>query len=196
MPGSIMIIAGSPRKGGNTMTLAKWVADGARAAGAEVELIDAARLSYKAPGCTACMSCQNSELFLCAIKDEAADIIARMPKCSVVVFASPVYFMGFSAQIKHIIDRMYSLIKIDHENHTVRHALKNTEIALVASAGGDEGSGLNLIKANIDAITGFLGKKARKLCIPFAPFQSGEMDLNNELREKAEAFGAELANGR
>ena len=192
----IMIVVGSPRKGGNTMTLAKWVADGATGAGAEVEIIDAARLEYKAPGCTACMSCQNSEAYVCAVKDDAAEILARMPKCSVVVLASPVYFMGFTAQIKHIIDRMYSLVKIDHEKHSVRHALKDTEIALIATAGGDEGSGMNLIKANIDSIAGFFGKKVQKFCVPFAPFHAGELDLNGELREKAEAFGAGLAAGR
>jgi multimeric flavodoxin WrbA len=189
----ILIIAGSPRKGGNTMTVAKWVADGAKASGADVEIVDAARLDYKTPGCTSCMSCQNSDRFLCAVKDDAAELLARMPKFDVVVFATPVFFMGFSAQLKHIVDRMYSLVKIDHEKHTVKHALEKVELALVATAGGAEGSGLNLVKANIDAIAGFLGKKARKFCVPFAPFQAGELDLDSELRAKAESFGAELA---
>lgn len=193
MSKKIMIVVGSPRKGGNTMTLAKWVAQGAEAAGAEVEIVDAARLEYKTPGCTACMSCQSSDSFLCAVKDDAAEVLARMPKCSVVALATPVYFMGFSAQLKHIVDRMFSLTKIDHEKHTVKHALKDTEIAFLATAGGDEGSGLAQVKANIDSIAGFLGKKVRKLCVPFAPFHAGELDLNAELREKAEAFGASLA---
>ena len=189
----ILIVSGSPRKGGNTMTVVKWVADGASAAGAEVEIVDAARLNYKAPGCTSCMSCQNSEAYVCAVKDDAAELLARFPKYDVVVLATPVFFMGFSAQLKHIVDRMYSLVKIDHEKHTVKHALNDVEFALIATAGGGEGSGLNLVKANIDAICGFLGKKPRKFCVPFAPFQSGELDLDGELRAKSEAFGAALA---
>ncbi len=191
----IMIVTGSFRKGGNTATVAKWIADGASQAGAEVEIVDAARLEYKASGCTACMSCQNSKEYRCAIKDEASDVLARIPKCSVLVLATPVYFMGFSAQIKHLIDRMLSLTKIDHQKHKVEHALKGTELALVATCGGSEGSGLALLKSNFDAIAGFLGKKGRHFNIPFAPFHTGELDLNGEMREKAEAFGAELASG-
>jgi len=191
----IMIVTGSFRKGGNTATVAKWIADGATQAGAEVEIVDAARLEYKTAGCTACMSCQASKEFRCAIKDEASEVLARMPKFSVVVLATPVYFMGFSAQIKHIVDRMFSLTKIDHQKKKVEHALKGTELALLATCGGSEGSGLSLLKSNFDAIAGFLGKKGKKFCVPFAPFQSGELDLNAEMREKAEAFGAELASG-
>ncbi len=188
----IMIVVGSNRKGGNTATVAKWVADGAREAGAEVETVDAARLKYKANGCTACMGCQNSKEYRCAIKDEASDILARIPECSTLVIASPVYFMGFSAQTKLFLDRMFSLMKIDHAKDKVEHALKNTEIALIATCGGDKGSGLALIQSNIDAIAGFFGKKARKLAIPFAPFQPGEIESNVELKEKAESFGASL----
>lgn len=188
----IMIVVGSNRKGGNTAVLAKWVADGAREAGAEVETVDAARLKYKANGCTACMGCQNSKEYRCAIRDEASEILARIPECSVLVIASPVYFMGFSAQTKLFLDRMYSLMKIDHEKGRIDHAMKNTGFALIASCGGDEGSGLSLIKANIDAIAGFFGKKAQKFVMPFAPFQSGEIESNTELKEKAEAFGASL----
>ena len=196
MSKKIMIVVGSPRKGGNTMTVAKWVAEGATSAGAEVEIIDAARLNYKTPGCTSCMSCQNSEAYVCAVKDDATEILARMPKCSTVVLSTPVFFMGFTAQIKHIIDRMYSLVKINHEKHTVTHALKNTDIALIVTAGGDEGSGLGLVKTNADAIAGFLGKKVRKFCVPFAPFHAGDLDLNSDLRQKAEAFGAELVGAK
>ena len=51
MSKKIMIICGSPRKKGNTMTLVNWVKSGAEEAGAKVELVDAAHLKYKTNGC-------------------------------------------------------------------------------------------------------------------------------------------------
>ena len=44
MSKKIMILSGSPRKNGNTNTVVGWFIEGAREAGAEVELIDAASL--------------------------------------------------------------------------------------------------------------------------------------------------------
>lgn len=192
MSKKMMIVTGSPRKGGNTAKLASWVAEGAKEAGAEVEIIDAAHLKYKTNGCTACMGCQQSEEFKCIIKDEASDIIARIPEQNVLILASPVYFMGFSAQIKLFLDRMFSLFKISSADNEYKHCLQNTDMALIAVAGGDEGSGLNLIKANMDAIAGFMGKKAECFTLPFAPEDPGELDSNLELKDKAYAFGAEL----
>lgn len=192
MSKKVMILTGSPRKGGNTAVVSNWVAEGARDAGAEVETIDVARLEYKTNGCTACNGCKQTELFKCIIKDEASEILSRMPEQDAIVFATPVYFMGFSAQIKLLLDRMYSLIRID-EAGKIEHKLHKPVIALIATAGGDEGSGINLVKSNIDAVAGFLGKPAKKFAVPFAPSEPGEIETNVELKEKAMAFGSELA---
>jgi multimeric flavodoxin WrbA len=193
MAKKIMIVTGSPRKGGNTMTLAAWVAEGAREAGAEVEIVNAAALDYKTNGCTACNGCQESEKYGCIIKDEASPIIARIPEMDVLVLATPIYFMGFSAQIKLLLDRFYSLMKINPEDHTFKHELGDMEWALIASGGGDEGSGLGLVEANMNAIAGFFQKKPKVLKVPFAPAAPGEIDTNLELKDKALDFGQGLS---
>lgn len=187
----IMIITGSPRKDGNTNTVAKWVAFGAREHDAEVEFVDAARLNYKTNGCTACMGCQESDDYRCIIKDEASEIIARVPDQDIVVFASPVFFFNFNAQTKLIMDRMYSLIKF--RNGQIIHRLNNTEFALIGTAGGDIGSGLDILEATMKKITGFFGKIPKCLLVPNTPHELGEIAMNIELKEKAVAFGAELA---
>ena len=142
----ILIVTGSPRKQGNTNTIAGWVADAAREAGAEVRLVNAATLKYKTGGCMACMGCQESEEYRCVIKDEASDIIASIPEYDVLVLASPVYFFSVTAQIKPFIDRMYCLTKFS--DTSIQTALDHTEFGLIADGAGDMGSGLDLVEKN------------------------------------------------
>lgn len=192
MSRKIMIVTGSNRQNGNTATLAKWVADGARRGGAEVEIVDMARINSQTHGCTACMRCQASANYRCAIDDEVSETLAKIPGCSTLVLASPVYFLGFSAQLKMFIDRMFSLIKISPGKGS-EHALKNTRLALLASCGGDEAGSLSLIKSHIDGIAAILGKETEKFVVPFAPGKPGDIDKDKELREKAGDFGLNLA---
>ena len=190
----IMILNGSPNEAGNTMTLAGWVADAAREAGATVEIVDAAKLECKVPGCIACMGCRKSDEFRCVFDDEASEVIARVPSVDVVVLATPVYFMGISAQLKRVIDRMYSLFKYDEE-HGRRYApgLRETGLALIATAGGAEDDGLDLVNKNAEIIARFTGLSFRSLLVPDADSEHGVRADNAELRERAGDFGRDLA---
>lgn len=193
MAKKIMIISGSPRDNGNTLTVADWVSTGATDAGATVEIVRADRIPSKERGCTACMGCQNSEKFGCVIKDDISTIIAKIPEQNVLVLASPVYFMGFSAQIKCIIDRLYSLFKITKDGKGITHALQGTDFALIATAAGSYDHGLNLLEDNMKAIAGFFGKNYSSLLVPHAPVKLGAIITDSKLLEKALAFGKELA---
>jgi multimeric flavodoxin WrbA len=190
----IMILNGSPRENGYTMTLAGWVADAAGEAGADVEIIDTTRLDCKVPGCTACFGCRKSDEFRCVFDDEASDVIARVPSMDVVVFATPVYFMGISAQLKRVIDRMLSLFKYDEEGGR-RYApgLRETGLALIATAGGGDDDGLDLVNQNVEVIARFTGLSFRSLLVPFSHSEHGVHPENAELRERAGDFGRDLA---
>lgn len=193
MAKKILIVTSSPRQGGNSARLAAWTAEGARDAGAEVDIVDVGRMDYKTHGCTACMGCEESEEFRCVIKDDASDLLASMPGYDWVIFATPVYFMGFAAQLKILIDRMFSLVKFDLENKSYHHNLKNTRLGLIVSCGGDEGSGLNLCEKHIKAIAGFFGSESKCFKLPSAPMFPGELDDNIEVKDAALDFGTELA---
>ncbi|NLV25238.1 MAG: flavodoxin family protein [Deltaproteobacteria bacterium] len=193
MAKKIMIISGSPRDNGNTLTVADWVSTGATDAGATVEIVRADRIPSKERGCTACMGCQNSEKFGCVIKDDISTIIAKIPEQNVLVLASPVYFMGFSAQIKCIIDRMYSLFKITRDGKGITHPLQYTRFALIATAAGSYDHGLNLLEDNMKAISSFFGKEYSSLLVPHAPVKVGSIITDTELLENSLAFGRELA---
>jgi multimeric flavodoxin WrbA len=190
----VMILNGSPRERGNTMTVVGWVADAAREAGAEVEIVDAAKLDCRVPGCIACMGCRESDEFRCVHDDEASDVIARVPSVDVVVLATPIYFMGFSAQVKRVIDRMFSLFKYDDEKgRSYAPGLRDTAIALIATAGGGEDDGLDLTLKNTELIARFVGTGVRSLLVPNADSEHGVGPGNAELRERAGDFGRDLA---
>jgi len=191
MSKKIMIICGCPRKNGNTMTLVNWAKTGAEETGASVEIVDAANLNYKTNGCISCYGCQKSDEFKCVIKDDASEILARISEQDVVILATPVYFMGVSAQLKLILDRMFSLVKIVSETD-VKHCLQKPKFGLIATAGGDENSGLNLTIANMKAAAEFFGKTLEVFSLPLTPMNPKDLLSNSALKEKALNFGKRL----
>ena len=98
----ILILAGSPRKNGNSAALCRAFAQGAEESGHHVETIF---LRDKKIGyCLACYHCKKSG-GICIIKDDMADILDKMNAADVLVMASPVYFYSVDAQMKALIDR-------------------------------------------------------------------------------------------
>jgi multimeric flavodoxin WrbA len=138
------------------------------------------------------MKCRGLEEFRCAVEDQIGQVLARLPRFEVVVLATPVYFMGFSAQLKLLIDRMFCLFKIN-EDGSITSALKDQVIALIATAGGEREHGLGLTEDNARIIAGFMGLELQSLLVPSAPSEPGELAGNQELREEALTFGAALA---
>jgi len=192
MSRKVMVLTGSPRKKGNTNTVVSWFAKGAEEAGADVEIVDVASLKSKNNGCIACLGCQKSDKFECVVDDEIKPVVSRIPEADILVFATPVYLFGPSAQLKLLVDRMYSLIKFDPGKGSYRHNMGHLKIGLVATAGGDIEPGLRLVEQTVGAIAGFAGISFDSLLVPFASMYSDEMKQNMQLREKAMAFGRKL----
>lgn len=101
MAKKVLILSGSPRKGGNSDLLCDEFMKGAVSAGHEVEKIRVRE--KKVACCIACYACRNTGK--CAIKDDMAEIMQKMIDCDVMVLASPVYFYSIDAQLKAVIDR-------------------------------------------------------------------------------------------
>ena len=104
MSKKVLIISGSPRKGGNSETLCDRFARGAVEAGNEVEKISLA--GKKIGFCTGCYACETGACFQ---QDDAPAIIEKMLYSDVLVLATPVYFYSMSAQLKALIDRSVSV---------------------------------------------------------------------------------------
>ena len=90
----VLIISSSPRKGGNSETLATAFAKGAREAGHQIETV---YLREKQVGfCKGCLACL--KLGHCVIQDDAVEIAAKMHDANVLVFATPVYYYWVSSR--------------------------------------------------------------------------------------------------
>lgn len=102
----IVLLTGSPRRSGNTNHLADQFTRGAQEAGHEVFRFDAAANNVKP--CLGCNHCGMEGP--CVHKDDFSLVLRpALEKADMVVFCSPMYYFGFSAQIKTVIDRFYAL---------------------------------------------------------------------------------------
>ena len=102
----ILVLNGSPRKNGATASLIKAFVDGASASGNEIreDYIHGMEVN-NCIGCDSCMKTHEG----CVQKDAGmAKIYEDLSWCDVIVFASPVYFGYFTAQLKTVIDRMWA----------------------------------------------------------------------------------------
>ncbi|MBQ6430582.1 MAG: flavodoxin family protein [Oscillospiraceae bacterium] len=102
MSKNVLILSGSPRKGGNSDLLCDEFARGAAEAENKVEKIRVAE--KKIDYCSGCYFCQTSG-GVCAKKDDMPEILQKIIDADVIVLASPVYFYSIDAQLKTLIDR-------------------------------------------------------------------------------------------
>lgn len=104
---NVLVISTSPRKGGNSESLALEFAKGAEEAGNKVETVF---FREKNIGfCKGCLACTKTNR--CVIKDDAAELVEKMLAADVIAFATPIYYYEMSGQMKTLLDRgnpMYS----------------------------------------------------------------------------------------
>lgn len=103
----ILGISGSPRgRNSSTLQLVERVLEGAKAAGAETELIDVSqtRIDY----CVGCNACHITGT--CPRKDDMASIRDKMLTSDGLVLGSPLYFDSVTAQLKTLIDRLSGVV--------------------------------------------------------------------------------------
>lgn len=186
----ILVLLGSPKKNGNTATLVNWFAEGARLKNAQVEIVHTAFLKYKFTGCSSCRSCQKSDQYECVINDDAKPVLAKMAHVDVIVMATPLYFFSASAQLKHIIDRMFSLYKWDNDAGTMKTVLKGKMLVLIASAFEDVG--LDALAKPFALTADYTGMKFESLLIPNAGV-SGNIKNKAGVRQKMIALGKKVA---
>ena len=160
----ITTILGSAKKKGNTATVLGWVREELESLGHEVEGIYLNNKSIN--GCLGCAKCrENPAEIACVQKDDAIGIMEKMIASDAVLLASPIYFWGFTAQLKALIDRGYSLVTNYHKpGHTSLMEGKNVGL-LVTGADAYEDNAEGMFTA-FDRIVDFLlAKKTGELYV-------------------------------
>ena len=101
----VLGIAGSPRSGGNTDQLLAELMRGAASQGATVRTLFLSDL--RITPCLHCDSCfKKGE---CKLGDDMQIVYRELESADRIVLASPIHFMGVTAQMKAMIDRCQSL---------------------------------------------------------------------------------------
>ena len=100
----ILLLNGSPRKG-NTYTALEAVKKGLENA-ADVQVKEIIANDVNVSPCIACEGCGMKDG--CVLDDDTHEVVDSVVEADAIVFATPVYWWGITAQLKLIIDKLYS----------------------------------------------------------------------------------------
>lgn len=136
MSKKIVVITGSPRRNGNSFAMTDAFIAAAKAKGHNVVRFDAAMM--KIGGCHACGSCFKTGK-ACSFDDDFNIIAPAILEADVLVFTMPVYWYSIPAQIKGVIDRIFSFVVGEKD-------ISGKECALIACCEEDDPSVLDGVR--------------------------------------------------
>ena len=172
----IVVITGSPRKNGNSNAMAEAFIGAAEAKGHIVTRFDTAHMTIG--GCYACEKCFESGK-ACSYADDDFNIIApAIIEADVVVFATPVYWHSFPAQLKSVIDKMHSFVVADKN-------VSGKECALITCCDEDDRSALDGVKIPFERIAAFLKWKVLGEIIIPGVYRGGDIHKTDGCRKAA-----------
>lgn len=173
MSKKVLIISGSPRKGGNSDILCDRFMQGAEEAGNTVEKVFLHDLEIG--NCMACYGCRGTKK--CVQKDDMELLLDKMVNADVLVLATPVYFYSMDGMLKTMIDRTLP-------RYT---EVRNKDVYLIATAAAGE----RFMHRTIDAMRGFTdclpGAKVREEIYGEGVYQKGEVEATAAYKKAYEA---------
>jgi multimeric flavodoxin WrbA len=101
---NILVLESSPHRHGSSNMIAEEFARGAEEHGHDVTVIDVAR--KRIGPCMGCDRCRISGE--CVQDDDMVEVRDAILATDMVVFATPLYYFGMTAQLKTVIDRFYA----------------------------------------------------------------------------------------
>ncbi|MDS1030739.1 flavodoxin family protein [Bacillota bacterium LX-D] len=96
-----LIIACSPRPGGNSDLMAKWAEEQVIANNLDVETIYLRKLKFSP--CIECDQCYQDGK--CHVKDDMQEIYPKLIEAERIIVSAPIFFYSFGALAKAFIDR-------------------------------------------------------------------------------------------
>ncbi len=97
----VLGISSSPRADGNSDLLLRQALEAAQSAGAQVEYLPLRDMNIGP--CQECNACHQTGV--CRVEDDYQTVFPQLLEADRLIFATPVFFMGVSAQAKALIDR-------------------------------------------------------------------------------------------
>jgi multimeric flavodoxin WrbA len=167
----VLLIAGSPRRGGNSDALLDACTEGVSEAGGEVDLLVVAQAGIGP--CTGCNSCSTDGV--CVARDGMQDVYPRLDAADAIAVATPVYFATVPAVLKAFYDRCQPYWARRYVLH--QPIVRRRPAGLIVVGGGGDPYGSDCAVTTSRSVFAVLG-----------------LDLVHELRVEADARGDALAN--
>lgn len=185
----VLVVNSSGRKDSNSSILGNEVAEGAKAAGHKVEVVDIGRMDIKpCKGCEACLAPASKG---CIVKDDMQPLYPKVKEANVVIFSAPIYWFNMCGQIKQFIDRLFAIAVTHEEGSANPFAKKKLGGVFVYGDTDPFNSGcVNAIRCLQD-ICNYIGA-AWAGPLYGSAYDTGEVLKNTELLSAARSYGLKL----
>lgn len=189
----LLAFNGSPKmEKGNTALILDPFLDGARQAGADVELLYTSKLNINP--CLGDFNCWLKTPGKCHQQDDMQMIHPKLREADVWVFASPVYVWGVSGPLKNLMDRIIPLVEPTiylndgHCSHPLRPDTKRAKIALVSNCGFWEMDNFDPLLAQFRTLCRIVGFEfAGALLRPAGPLLAAMLEMGAPVDDVLEA---------
>ncbi|MBW1649898.1 MAG: flavodoxin family protein [Deltaproteobacteria bacterium] len=162
----ITTILGSPKKNGNTAAFLEQF-EKIMEQNNEINRINIKDKNVN--GCLGCGSCRKKpDAIGCVQKDDGVSIFEQMLDSDLIIYASPLYCWGFTAQLKALVDRHFCMVKEFSLPHNHVSLLENKKVALLVTCGGPVENNADLIQTAFERLAFYIKSKiAGKFILPF-----------------------------
>ena len=184
MSRKMLVLLGSPRKNGNSELMAQSLVKGAEENGYKAQTI---RLNgMKIGGCIDCRRCWSNGSH-CFLNDDMKEVYAALDDADVIVFASPLYFYSWCAQIKPIWDRL-----LPYFSKNSKVDVKGRRTVLLATAGDDTDSSFDGLRKCYELACQYCGWKIEGMICATDVYPAGEIKDKGDWLQQAEKLGKSL----
>jgi multimeric flavodoxin WrbA len=184
---NILVVMGSPRKEGNSSTLAMEAVRGASEEGAHVECHHLQEMEIRP--CRACEYCrQPAAPRTCSQEDDMLGLYPQILAADAILISGPVYWFTIGAQTKLFMDRLYAL------GSQEGYGLRGKKIGIILTYADEDpfrSGAVNAIRAFQDAFN-YVGAEIVEMVYGTGS-KAGEVRNNLELMGKAVELGRLLA---
>ena len=172
-----LVLKASPRKTGNTATMADRLVAGLEAVGhRDVATFELNELNIGP--CQACDSCFQPPYSGCVLDDDFATIYPVFRDANLIVFAAPIYWWHFCAQMKTFVDRMHPMLTFSRD-----HSLPTKDLVLITAHLAQDPYGVELAIRMLESIAGWAGMNLHVVC-----FHSETGSVHEDEAKLAEAY--------
>ena len=175
MSKKIVVITGSPRRNGNSFAMTEAFIREAVKKGHTVTRYDAAMKNVG--GCHACETCFKTGK-ACSFDDDFNTIAPAILEADAVVFTMPVYWYSIPAQVKGVIDKLFSLCVAGKD-------IAGKECGLIACCEEDDMSVMDGVRIPMERSAALLKwKMAGEVLVP-GVLNAGDIEKTDGCRQAA-----------